>query len=165
MLKPTDTDQETRRTFIAASGVAAGALGMAAIGGGSSAAQAVEINAMSPTPEQMGEFMALPDEGPVVMLNLLKFKPDGGATEYAKYGAAVAPILEKFGARVIFSARAEFCLIGNADWDAVAIVEYPRRDALISMVGSEEYQAIAHHREAGLEGQVLYALVQNDDAD
>ena len=31
------------------------------------------------------------EEGPVVMLNLLRFRPDGGQERYAEYGAAVAP--------------------------------------------------------------------------
>ena len=52
----------------------------------------IEINAMSPTEEQMKAFLALPDS-PVVMVNLLKFKADGGAQEYAKYGVAIQPCL------------------------------------------------------------------------
>lgn len=154
--------KETRRNFIKASGAAAGAIAFGAAMSASREAHAVEINAFGPTPEQMQAFMALPDEGPIVMLNLLKFKPDGGAAEYAKYGEAVRPILEKIGAKIIFSGQAQFCLIGNADWDAVAMVEYPRKSALMQMSMSEEYRAIHHHREAGLEGQVNYAIVQGE---
>ena len=33
------------------------------------------------------------------MLNLLDFKPGGGAERYAEYAAAVAPLLEKVGGR------------------------------------------------------------------
>ena len=95
------------------------------------------------------------------MVNLLKFKPDGGAAEYAKYGAGVMKLLKKIGARIIFSGQASVCLIGNADWDAVALAEYPNKMALINMVQSAEYQAIHHHREAGLAGQVNYAVIQN----
>src|SRR5262245_14851497 len=82
------------------------------------------INAMLPTPDQMQAFLALPDEHPIVMVNLLKFKPDGGAEEYARYASALQPILKKLGAKVLFSGKAEFCLIGQADWDAVALVQY-----------------------------------------
>ena len=45
------------------------------------------------------------DEGPVVMLNLLRFAPDGGRERYAEYGAAVAPLLEGVGARSSSPAR------------------------------------------------------------
>jgi uncharacterized protein (DUF1330 family) len=133
---------------------AAGALGAA------SPAHALEINAVNPTPEQFEAFKALPDNAPVLMLNLLKFKADGGQAEYAKYSAGVQPLIAKHGAKIVFMARSEFCLIGHADWDAVAIVQYPSKAAFIEMTFSPEYLAIHHHREAGLEGQVLYALTQ-----
>ena len=121
----------------------------------------IEINAMSPTPEQMEAFLAMEHDGPIVMLNLLKFKP-GGAAEYAKYGVEVQKIFKKIGARIIFSGRPTVALIGNADWDAVALAEYPNKMALINMIQSPEYQAIHHHRENGLAGQVNYAVIQNN---
>ena len=144
-----------RREFMATTGIvaAAGALGAAP-------AHAVEINAMQPTPEQMQAFLALPDDGPIVMLNLLKFKEDGGLAEYAKYSALVQPMVVKLGGKVLFVGRTHFCLIGDANWDAVALVQYPTKQAFIAMTTSAEYQAIHHHRDAGLAGQVLYALVQ-----
>ena len=154
-------NQKTRRNFLAGTGVAAGAMAFASVVGAGEDAKTVTINAMMPTPEQMQAFMSLDHDGPVVMVNLLKFKPDGGAAEYAKYGAAVAPILKKIGARILFSGQARVCLIGNGEWDAVALVEYPNKMALVKMAQSAEYRAIHHHREAGLEGQVNYAVVQS----
>jgi uncharacterized protein (DUF1330 family) len=118
------------------------------------------INALLPTSEQNQEFMAFESDGPIVMVNLLKFKPNSGAAEYAKYSAGVAPLLEKVGGRVLFSGAAKYCWIGNADWDAIALVEYPRKEALLEMIAMPEYQAIHHHREAGLQGQVNYAVAQ-----
>ncbi len=155
------SNQKTRRDFFAGTGAAAGAMAFASVAGAAEDAKSVEINAMMPTPEQMQAYMSLDHDGPVVMVNLLKFKPDGGAAEYAKYGAAVAPILKKIGARILFSGQARVCLIGNGDWDAVALVEYPNKMALVKMAQSPEYQAIHHHREAGLAGQVNYAVVQS----
>ena len=117
------------------------------------------MNALLPTQQQMQEFLALSDDRPIVMVNLLKFKPDGGEAEYAKYAAAVQPILERLGAKLIFSGKGHFCLIGQADWDAVALVQYPRKKTLFQMAMSPEYQAIHHHREAGLQGQINYAVL------
>jgi uncharacterized protein (DUF1330 family) len=155
---------KTRREFVKAAG-AAGALGMAAEIGGSRTAEAheVDINALMPTADQLAAFIALPD-GPIVMVNLLKFKPDGGAEDYAKYAAGVGPILRKIGARSIFAGEAKVCLIGGGDWDAIALVEYPDKMALIRMTQLSEYQAIHHHREAGLQGQINYAVIQMDVA-
>jgi uncharacterized protein (DUF1330 family) len=154
------TGEKSKREFIKGTGAAAGALAMAAMMGEPGGVSVHEINALTPTSEQLKAFSQLPDDGPVVMLNLLKFKPNGGAAEYAKYSAGVIPILKKLGGRVIFSGKAEFCFIGQANWDAIALVEYPRRKTLMQMVMSPEYQAIHHHREAGLEGQINYAIVQ-----
>ena len=108
--------------------------------------------ALLPTPAQMQDFLALPDDHPIVMVNLLKFKPDGGQAEYAKYAAGIQPILEKLGAKLLFAGKAEYCLIGKADWDMVALVQYPRKKTLLQMSISPEYRAIHHHREAGLRG-------------
>ena len=37
-------------------------------------------------------------------------------------------------------------------WDRVPIALYPNRQAMIEMMQSAEYQAIHHHRDAGLAG-------------
>src|SRR5262249_7043898 len=84
----------------------------------------------------------------------------GGEAEYAKYAAGLVPIFEKISAKLLFSGKAELCLIGNADWDMVALVQYPRKRTLFEMSQMPEYQAIHRHREAGLEGQVNYAVTQ-----
>ncbi len=161
----TNEDNESRRSFLKTGASAAGGLVLGASMGCTEENQMkiVEINAVTPTPEQMQTFLALP-EGPVLMLNLLKFKPGGGAEQYAEYIEAVGPLLQKIGAKILIGGKAATCLIGNADWDMIALVEYPRPAALYQMVTSDEYQAIHHHREAGLEGQVLYAVLQNHGA-
>src|SRR3984885_15410454 len=99
-------------------------------------------NAMLPTPGQMQDFLALPDDQPIVMVNLLKFKPHGGEAEYAKYAAGIQPILEKLGAKILFAGKAEYCLIGKADWDMVALVQYPHKKTLLQMSVSPEYRTI-----------------------
>ena len=147
----------SRRRFLKGAGTAAAG---AALAGAAAPVGAVEINAMGPTQEQMQAFLELPD-APIVMVNLLKFKPDGGQAEYAQYAAKVQELLAKVGAKSLFAGRADLCLVGDASWDMVALVEYPTPKALIQMASSPEYQAIHHHREAGLEGQVNYAVTQS----
>lgn len=113
------------------------------------------------TADSFAEFMARADEGPVVMLNLLQFRPDGGAERYGEYGAAVAPLLEKLGARIVFSAAASPALIGPQDaerWDIVALVEYPSRQSFLDMVASPEYREIARLRTEALDDSRLVPL-------
>lgn len=107
-------------------------------------------------PEGFAAFSArAAEDAPVVMLNLLSFKPDGGRQRYEEYGAAVAPLLEKVGGRIVQAGAPAPALIGDDSWDLVALVEYPNRGAFLEMIGSAEYQAIGHLRtEALLKGEL-----------
>ena len=106
--------------------------------------------------DALASFSKRGGEGPVVMLNLLKFG-DGGAARYMEYGTAVAPLLAKVGGRVRFQGVAAELVIGDEAWDLVLLVEYPSRAAFLAMVSSPDYQAIVHLREEALERSVLYA--------
>jgi uncharacterized protein (DUF1330 family) len=99
-------------------------------------------------------------DGPVQMLNLLDFKPDGGAERYAEYTAAVTPLLDKIGGRVLYAGAGSGALIGPSKWDLVAVVEYPTRQAFIEMTSSPEYLQIAHLRTEALERAELHPLDQ-----
>ena len=56
----------------------------------------------------------------------------------------------------MFNAPVERLMLGEVEelWDSVAIAMYPSRQAMMDMMQSEEYQAIHHHRNAGLAGQL-----------
>jgi uncharacterized protein (DUF1330 family) len=112
-----------------------------------------------PKPDAIKALAEARDDGPVVMLNLLKFKPAGGAESYAEYGRKVAPFIAALGGRVLYSGRAENVLIGAESWDMIALVEYPSRKAFLAMGMDPEYQKIHVHREQGLERTVLIATV------
>ena len=108
--------------------------------------------------EGFAAFAARADEGPVVMLNLLSFLPDGGAERYAEYGAAVQPLLEAVGGRMLFAGRGSDALIGSEGWDLVLLVEYPTRSAFMEMIGSPGYAEIAHLRTEALARSELHPL-------
>lgn len=118
-------------------------------------------------PERIKEMMQPGPDGPIFMVNLLKFKdkaeyPDGRETDlsgrdaYALYGHAVAEILPKFGGQLFFIADTTFLALGQVEelWDEVAIAVYPDRPAMLKMSMSEEWQAASIHRTAGLAGQL-----------
>jgi uncharacterized protein (DUF1330 family) len=131
------------------------------------------INKFAPNEEQMKGFMEPGHDGPIYMLNLLKFKEqaeyeDGretdltGAEAYAIYGAEVAGHLAKVGGAPMFSARVERLMLGEVEelWDSAAIAMYPSRKAMMEMISSPDYQASALHRSAGLAGQLNIELVE-----
>jgi uncharacterized protein (DUF1330 family) len=125
------------------------------------------INAVFPGPEQAAAFFGGVEDGPFVMVNLLKFRekaqyPDGsdpelgGGEAYARYGAAVQACLAAVGGRSVFAGAVTDLMLGEVEdlWDLVALVEYPSRAAMMRMISSPEYQAIEKHRVAGLAGQL-----------
>jgi uncharacterized protein (DUF1330 family) len=120
------------------------------------------MSAIRPNKEQFLELMNAPDEGPVVMMNLLKFKPREGASEYSKYGQSAVQMVEARGGKVLWMGKVDQTLIGPVDeaWDAVALVQYPSRKAFVEMTSTEEYDAAHEHRESGLERTLLLACTQ-----
>ena len=114
---------------------------------------------IEPSREQIEELVSSPETGPVVMINLLRFRPDGGAAAYALYGEGVLPCLARAGGRILWQGRPDSVVIGeDADrWDAVVLVEYPSRQAFLAMIGSLEYQAIADRRTEALADSRLIA--------
>ena len=94
---------------------------------------------LHPSAEQIELIQGLSVHGPLVMLNLLRFKPDGGAEEYGRYGAAATPFLAKAGAQVRFAGTVAGTFIGDDEWDQIILVEYPDKQAFLDMTGDPEY--------------------------
>jgi uncharacterized protein (DUF1330 family) len=111
-----------------------------------------------PNEEAFAAFSKRAGDGPVYMLNLLEFLPDGGAERYVEYGEAVAPIFARAGGKPIFAGRPSESLIGQGSWDLMVLVEYPTRQAFLDMVASPEYQAIEHLRSEALQRSELRAM-------
>ena len=116
---------------------------------------------LEPTSEQFHAYLdaAATDDGPVVMINLLRYAEtahDGsgrtGREAYGAYGAAVLPMVAARGGSVELMGATSATLIGPADeeWDDIVLIRYPSRNAFIDMVSSEEYRAAAVDRTAGL---------------
>src|SRR5215211_7859189 len=120
--------------------------------------------AITPNAEQFTEYAEHGRDGEVVMVNVLKFKEvasdgDGsGAAVYGRYGDAVIDLVEARGGQVVWLGRVEHVFIGDVDandWDVVALVSYPSRQAFLEMVSQPEYTDIHRHREGGLERTVV----------
>ena len=116
--------------------------------------------AVDPTGQDLKHFLADDPGGPVVMLNLLRFKEDGRAG-YEEYARLIQPFLEKLGASVLFVGDLSTVLVAPDDhnWDTMLIVRYPSRQAFSSMVADPNYQEITHLRTEALEEAVLQAAI------
>lgn len=125
---------------------------------------------MDGNPGQMLDFKSHADEGPVVMLNLLKFKTSAhengkvGEEAYADYIKRSSPIANKHGATLVWSGAPTQQIIGDMDydWDLVILVSWPKRQNLLDLSEDPDYQAIAHMRKAGLERSMLIAMDESN---
>jgi len=113
---------------------------------------------IEPTGDQLRQLRDLPHEGPIVMLNLLKFKPDGGEESYDRYSKVAGRLVTEIGGQILYYGAQKMPVIGHEEWDAVLLVKYPSREAFLSMTADERYQSVAHYRHDALIDSRLYAL-------
>lgn len=130
---------------------------------------------IEPTEEAGRAFFTRGITGPVVMLNLLRYRkvadysaaphlappgPISGEAAYRLYMQHTMPYLEKSGGRLLFFGRGGSFLIGpEAErWDAAMLVEQSSPSAFMAFASNEEYLAGMGHRTAALEDSRLLPL-------
>lgn len=124
---------------------------------------------INPTKEQFAAFQALPDEGPIHMLNLVRLREhaayeDGrgatGAEAYKVYARESGPVFERLGGRQHWIGRFDCMLIGPEDerWDLVFIAEYPNPAAFAAMIRDPDYREAVKHRTAAVAESRLIRL-------
>lgn len=113
-------------------------------------------------------FRKLPEDGPIHMLNLLRFHdevtaPDGttmsGRDAYARYGALSGETFRSLGGEIIWSAGAEVSLIGAPGevWHKAFVAQYPSIKAFMDMQRVPDYAASVAWRQAALADSRLIA--------
>ncbi|MEE1928549.1 DUF1330 domain-containing protein [Streptomyces sp. TRM 70351] len=115
--------------------------------------------AVDPRGADLKRFVDEDPGGPVVMLNLLRFR-DGGRDSYAAYAAELdATYLPRYGGKVLYAGEGSTALVAEdgQSWDAVLIVRYPSREAFSQMVADPGYQRVTHLRTEALSEAVLQA--------
>ena len=116
---------------------------------------------IDPTKEDFARFREMQREGPIHMLNLLRFREtaaydDGtvatGAEAYRSYGRESGPIFAHLGGRQVWVGKPELMLIGPSDeqWDLAFIAEYPSVDAFVAMLRDPDYRNAVRHRQAAV---------------
>ena len=100
------------------------------------------------------DLRALPQSEPVVMVNLMRFRPhaldeqgqptpESGWEAYLRYSKATSPLIKARGGTIIWAGNADATAVGDPDmhrWDYVALVYYPTRGAFLDMMTSDAYQ-------------------------
>ena len=130
---------------------------------------------IEPTQEAGRRFVQRGLAGPVVMLNLLKFReiadysahpelapsrPISGAEAFDRYVRHTLPYLRESGGDVPFLGAGGAFLIGPADerWDMAMLVRQASVASFLSFAGNERYLAGLGHRTAAIADSRLLPL-------
>jgi uncharacterized protein (DUF1330 family) len=103
---------------------------------------------------------ALPDHGPVVMVNLLRLRD---VAAYRSYSELTMPLIKARGGTVLWAGHGEAVALGDAEndrWDYVVLVRYPSRAAFVEMIRSPAYAAANALRERAVSRHVVLASAE-----
>jgi uncharacterized protein (DUF1330 family) len=115
------------------------------------------MSTIKSNPDQFKKLSKNPKDSTVVMLNLLKYKADGGKSSYLNYMKEATKFVESVGGKVLYLGKPDELLNGEETWDLLMLVQYPSRKAFLQMVNNPEYLKIHEFREEALDRAVLYA--------
>lgn len=132
---------------------------------------------LEPTQESGRAFVTRGITGPVVMLNLLRFRdvadysatPElapveaiSGEQAFRLYVAHTMPYLEASGGELVFFGKGGHFLIGPAEerWDAVMLVRQRSVSDFVAFASNTEYLQGMGHRTAALEDSRLLPIVE-----
>jgi uncharacterized protein (DUF1330 family) len=126
-----------------------------------------------PTDAQITELLERVGDGPVVMLNLNRYRehaqyapghPDadaglGGRDAYLRYAVVALDAIARLGGRVLWHTDARMVAVGTPDdaFDEVVAVWYPDTGAFLRLVEQPGYVEAHAHRDAALERAVVIA--------
>ena len=109
------------------------------------------------TDADLDRYLSEDPGGPVVMLNLLAFRSEGGQERYQEYVDAVQALSDDETGKPIYLGIGTPALEDDQgrSWDAVVLVGYPSRQSFVDLIRSPAYQKVAHLRDEALEDAVL----------
>jgi uncharacterized protein (DUF1330 family) len=126
---------------------------------------------VNPSAAQLRAIAESGPEGPIVMVNLLKYRGEAaysseraeakerlsGQEAYRHYGATAIKCVSELGGRIVWGGAQSLVFMGGPEqeWDEVICVRYPSREAFLGMIARPEYLAATYHRDAGLERTAL----------
>lgn len=132
---------------------------------------------LMPTQEAGRKLVMRQIQGPVVMLNLLRFRetadysgspelkpsePISGKEAYQLYIEHTRPFLARSGGEILLMGEGGEFLIGpaNETWDAVLLVKQKSVDSFIAFESDREYMKGIGHRTAALADSRLLPIIE-----
>jgi uncharacterized protein (DUF1330 family) len=126
------------------------------------------VNPSAEQLEALGAIAGTTDDGPLVMLNLNRYReraayavdpPGGGPAQvsgheaYQRYGITALKVLTRVGGEVLWATHATLTVVGDDSdgCDEVIAVRYPSAKAFLDLALDPELADALPHRDAGLE--------------
>jgi hypothetical protein len=118
--------------------------------------------------------LAPEDDGPVWMLNLMKYKPvadygDGATSGISGREAddiyAPTAVLDDLGATMPLFGDVTLQVTDDVAWERIGIVRYPSRASFFAMQNRDDFQKQYVHKEAGMETTIVMGCVPAEVAD
>lgn len=109
----------------------------------------------------------LPQDQPLVMLNLMKFRAESldgdgsGWDAYVRYSKMANKLIKDRSGRIIWAGEVMGATLGPAvhgDWDYSALVSYPTAGDFLEMVQSDAYAEANVHRDNGCAAHLIMAI-------
>jgi hypothetical protein len=113
-----------------------------------------------PDAETLNRIRHHPGEGPIFLLNLLKYRQPAGREAFARYGAITGPLIAGAGGVMKFGGHAGAVLTGSdIAWDDALIVRFPSGAKFLEMIESKTYtEEAAPIRADALEATLWLAM-------
>jgi uncharacterized protein (DUF1330 family) len=106
------------------------------------------------------------DDDPIIMLNLLRFKPRGDASIYSLYGKEAEPQVKKTGSYILYYGKVitdlDPALEFDDTWDGIVMPLYVRRNSFLELQANPLYQCAIPYRVAGTFARMLYVVGDSD---
>jgi hypothetical protein len=132
---------------------------------------------LDPTDESVIRLLERRIDGPVTMLNLLRFRewadysafpeaapsePISGSDAYDRYMDHTMPFLTASGGSVVFLGAGDFSLVGPREerWDLVMAVRQKGVQSFLEFASNPDYMSGVCHRTAALTDSRLYPLLE-----
>ena len=113
---------------------------------------------IDPTDAQIQEVLHDGGEGPVVMVNLNRYRDRDAYLQ--EYGVVALGAIESVGGRILWQSEVEHVVIGDDgdQYDEIIAVWYPSRSAFLGLMQFPGYLEAAERRKATREHPTLLAI-------
>jgi hypothetical protein len=122
------------------------------------------IAKINPDKEALENLSRQKDDDPMIMLNLLRFKPRGDASIYSLYGKEAEPQVKKTGSFIFYYGKVimDLGLGFDESWDGIVMPIYKRRHSFLELQANPLYQLAIPYRVAGTFARLLYVVGDSD---